>query len=164
MNLAAAITLGAFAASPAMGFDLARCARDVSGIGYNSEEDHRDHGGGVVTYVAKTCINGDCIRASLVVGCGSGKMVSAVSACEEVEPGFCSGKTRAMDAADLVHPALLGMVNSDEALTMEDVARRLKSKALRVSSATLDREVCACRAAYPGLRNGKTRFRLGAGQ
>jgi len=159
-NLICVVTVGLLAAQPAMALSLAKCNRAVGGLGYAHQHSHTDHGGGVVSQVAEADVNGDAARVLTITACASGRQISAQTACEEVTKGFCADGTRRMSAPDATIARLRQIAASPEAYSFDQLKTQIASVALRTRAYVSDRETCGCRAAYPGLRKGKIRFKM----
>lgn len=149
-----------FAPQGGAALTLSDCDRALPPLGYSSEIAHRDIGGGLVTHRVENRVNGDENRSVVLTHCASGRQISAASACEQASSGFCAHGRRAMDAPDPVAARLDEIVATPDRYSLEGVREALAQVALATRDTMLNRETCGCRAAYPGRRNGKTRFKM----
>jgi len=75
----------------------------------------------------------------------------AAAACNAVEPGFCLGRIR-WDRTK--------MMRSEKRNPLDQRRSGLARRALRISDTKTSRDTCGCRAAFPGLRTAKKRFKM----
>lgn len=139
---------------------LSQCDQALPPLGYASETRTTDIGGGLVRHLSENRVNGDETRFVVLTDCASGRQISAMSACAQVTAGFCGTGKRAMDAPDKVAEKLNTMIEASERYSLDQVRHGLDGVALEIRDTTLSHEICGCRAAYPRLRNGKTRFKM----
>ncbi len=140
--------------------ELSDCDRALPPMGYASETRATDLGGGLVSHIAETRVNGDETRRVVLTHCASGREIWAMSACAEASAGFCASGTRPMEAPDAAAALLTRLAASRDRFTLAQVRARLDAAALETGESTLTRETCGCRAAYPGQRKGKARFKM----
>lgn len=154
--------LGLVALTPSLGasFPIEECGRGLLAH-HVIETQHQDFSNGVVSYVVASAMDGSAGESLFVVGCKSGETLETYlyrDIYDESKEHWNGVKE--YDFRDQAKAKLLELVNANEPYKLSDLGFHMGLPEENWNVSVSDKEVCACRAEYPQMRNGKERFKM----
>ena len=140
----------ALSASGAAAHSLAECDR-VTHVSYGGVSEHRDLANGVVTWTEWWSQEG-VYKTLWVADCDTGRALSIRTHEERISERYVHDRTA--KAKDIIER----QSNTGPFFTLERTAEALEKVGRDIEITVGAYEVCACHAAYPGLRGEKTEY------
>ena len=159
-SLAIIAVLAASLPVAASSLSLDECPKLMADI-HHGETDHQDLGNGVVAFQTYGSFPGFSSTGTLhVSGCATGETMLADVYELYLEDAQVHVQGPKFDLRNAVSTRLKELVASEAEYKIADLGAHLGLPADKWRVRIETEENCACRAAYPKLRNGKKRFKM----